>query len=968
MTGPGFSVLDVLNRFKRAVADRYVIEREIGRGGMAIVFLAQDVRYGRQVAVKLLRPELTACLGAERFLREIEIAARLSHPNIVPVFDSGQAADLLYYVMPFIDGESLRVRLHRGAPLTLEEGLGVVRDVGMALRHAHGQDVIHRDIKPENILLTNGPAVVADFGIARAITEAGGGDITGSGFPMGTMGYMSPEQAAGSRSLDARTDVYSLGCVLYEILCGTPPGRWLTHEEVATGRLQCAHDDERERLSAAPTEIEAILVRTLAQERDERFQSIDELLVALGTPAAILTPPERPPAHRPSRVRISPRGVLGGAAVLISLVSAALFVRSRSGPAPDPNVLAVAPFDVLGGGLGPWREGLVDLLSTSLDGAGPIRAIPPSVTIRRWHGRAEDIAAAEFGEDVGAGLVVFGRLISAGADSVRAAVTLLDVMTGGRIAEIELREETTRIDRLADSIAVRLMEQLSQQHTLGAWRLSSLGSSSPQAVRLFLQGEQHWRRFDLDSARQYFERAIAIDSGFALAHNHLANSLGWDLREVGDMVPGMLRAGELNHGLARRESLLLVSDSIWGALGTFAGDREGWGLSRRHLRTLELAAREYPLDPQIWHQLGEGRFHNGPYAGVPFSDALAAFERAVELDSTFVPAYRHLVQLYLMHGDVEAARATAGRYLALADSTYHWEAMRVTQALLTSPRPGSAAAMSLLRSLSPDALYQVWYDVKWWPEAEETAVRVAQVWAETPDSLRGQFTLAFGWAFRGHLMDVAAMQILPEIPEMVAQLVRLGALTADSANAIFDRWRNVNQGYGILAALPWWHESGDSVALLSALAAWDSGTAIGRADPDAVARYWRPVTAAYLDLLRGDTARALVALDGLPSWPCRTCYYPHLARARTLAAQGQLSEAAVAYERLPFPLDLSPLPDMVVVALERGRLYERLERREDAVDAYSFVIDAWRQPDDALLPIVQEARDALARLAGEPRR
>jgi serine/threonine-protein kinase len=937
MTGPGFSVLDVLNRFKRAVADRYVIEREIGRGGMAIVFLAQDVRYGRQVAVKLLRPELTACLGAERFLREIEIAARLSHPNIVPVFDSGQAADLLYYVMPFIDGESLRVRLHRGPPLTLEEGLGVVRDVGMALRYAHGQDVIHRDIKPENILLTSGPAVVADFGIARAITEAGGGDITGSGFPMGTMGYMSPEQAAGSRSLDPRTDVYSLGCVLYEIVCGTPPGRWLTHEEVATGRLQCARDGERERLSAAPTEIETILVRTLAQERDERFQSIDELLVALGAPSAILTPPQRPPAHRSPRVRISPRGLLGVAAVLIALVSAALFVRSRSGPVPDPNVLAVAPFDVLGEGLGPWREGFVDLLSTSLDGAGPIRTIPPSVTIRRWHGRAENIAAAHFGEDVGAGLVVFGRLVGAGADSVRAAVTLLDVMTGGRIAEIELREETNRIDRLADSIAVRLMEQLSQQRTLGAWRLSSLGSSSPQAVRLFLQGEQHWRRFDLDSARQYFERAIAIDSGFALAHNHLANSLGWDLREVGDMVPGMLRAGELNHGLARRESLLLVSDSIWGALGTFAGDPEGWGLSRRHLRTLELAAREYPLDPQIWYQLGEGRFHNGPSVGVPFFDALAAFERAVELDSPFVPSYRHLVQLHLTNGNVEAARTTAGQY-------------------------------SLLRSLSPDALYQVWYDVKWWPDAEETAVRVARVWAETPDSLSGQFTLAFGWAFRGHLMDVAAMQILPQIPEMVAQLVRLGALTADSAVAIFDKWRDVEQGYGILAALPWWHESGDSVALLSALAAWDSGTAVGRAGPDAAARYWRPVTAAYLDLLRGDTARALAALDGLPSWPCRTCYYPHLARARILAAQGRLSDAVVAYERLEFPLDRAPLPDMVVVALERGRLYEQLDRREHAVEAYSFVIDSWRQPDDALLPMVQEARDALARLAGEPRR
>jgi tetratricopeptide (TPR) repeat protein len=212
------------------------------------------------------------------------------------------------------------------------------------------------------------------------------------------------------------------------------------------------------------------------------------------------------------------------------------------------------------------------------------------------------------------------------------------------------------------------------------------------------------------------------------------------------------------------------------------------------------------------------------------------------------------------------------------------------------------------------------------------------------------------------------MQILPRIPEMVAQLARLGALSGDSADAIFDRWLDVDRGYGIVAASPWWYESGDSLALRRALAAWDSGTAVGQADPEAAARYWRPVTAAYLDLLRGDTTRALAALDVLPSWPCRTCYYPHLARARALAAQGRLREAAVAYERLAFPLDIAPLPDMVVVALERGRLSERLDRREDAIAAYSFVVDAWRRADAGLLPVVEEARDALARLAKEPRR
>ena len=204
-------MIEALRQFKDAVAERFQVESEIGRGGMAIVYRAQDLKYMRAVAVKVLRPELTACLGAERFLREIQIAAKLSHPNIVPVFDSGQAGGLLYYVMPLVEGESLRARLRREPAVEFEEALRITRDVGVALRYAHAHEVIHRDIKPENILLAHGPAVVTDFGIARAITAAGGAELTGSGFPLGTLGYKRPEQAAGSRTLDALSYVFSLG-------------------------------------------------------------------------------------------------------------------------------------------------------------------------------------------------------------------------------------------------------------------------------------------------------------------------------------------------------------------------------------------------------------------------------------------------------------------------------------------------------------------------------------------------------------------------------------------------------------------------------------------------------------------------------------------------------------------------------------------------------------------------------------
>ena len=215
-----------LEQLRIALDDRYAIERELGRGGMAAVYLAEDLKHHRKVAVKVLRSDLGIALGAERFLREIEIAATLNHPHILAVHDSGEAAGILYYVMPYVEGKSLRDRLRRDMRLPLEEALQIAREVADALGYAHHRGVIHRDIKPENILLQAGHAVVADFGIARAITTAAGtrgAALTQPGVAIGTPDYMSPEQAAGERELDGRCDQYALACVLYEMLAGQPP-------------------------------------------------------------------------------------------------------------------------------------------------------------------------------------------------------------------------------------------------------------------------------------------------------------------------------------------------------------------------------------------------------------------------------------------------------------------------------------------------------------------------------------------------------------------------------------------------------------------------------------------------------------------------------------------------------------------------------------------------------------------------
>ena len=270
-----------------ALAGRYDLERVIGVGGMATVYLAHDVRHRRRVAVKVLNPSLAAAIGTDRFLHEIEIAAKLAHPHILPLYDSGATGaggtGSLFYVMPFVDGASLRHRLNDQKTLPLAEVTRIVMEVADALAYAHRQGIVHRDVKPENILFVEGHAVVADFGIAKAVATAGGAQLTRSGFPLGTPGYMSPEQAAARGDIDARTDVYSLACVAYELLVGQTPGLWVTEEEVRLGRFADAEPEHRRALDGLPGRVEQVLVRALAMRPAWRYQSVDEFAHDLET-------------------------------------------------------------------------------------------------------------------------------------------------------------------------------------------------------------------------------------------------------------------------------------------------------------------------------------------------------------------------------------------------------------------------------------------------------------------------------------------------------------------------------------------------------------------------------------------------------------------------------------------------------------------------------------------------------------
>ena len=276
---------DIPESLTNALAGRYDIRDVLGSGGMATVYRADDVRHRRQVAVKILRSELSASIGVDRFLNEIEIAAGLHHPHILMLIDSGEVDGVPYYVMPLVEGESLRRRLERSGSMPVDEALAIAAEVADALDFAHQRGVIHRDIKPENILLANGHAVVADFGIAKAISTASGGNLTQTGFPVGTPGYMSPEQAAGLADLDNRSDIFSLACVCFEMFTGSPPGIWPSESTLRTGRFESLEMGARTRLDALPPAIESSLVQAMAIQPEQRHASSTALIDALrGSP------------------------------------------------------------------------------------------------------------------------------------------------------------------------------------------------------------------------------------------------------------------------------------------------------------------------------------------------------------------------------------------------------------------------------------------------------------------------------------------------------------------------------------------------------------------------------------------------------------------------------------------------------------------------------------------------------------
>jgi tetratricopeptide (TPR) repeat protein len=644
---------DLLRRLEASLDGRYAIERELGRGGSAAVYLARDIRHHRLVALKVLRPDIAAALGPERFLREIEIAAGLTHPHIVPIHDSGNADGLLYFVMPYVPGDTLRQRLRREAQLPIDDAVRLTRDIASALGYAHAQGFVHRDIKPENILLEHGEAVVADFGLARALEAAAPGCITESGFAVGTPAYMSPEQAQAA-DVDARADLYSLGCVLYEMLSGETPFTGHTPQVVLARHRSETPRPLRTIRPSVPPELEQVVMCALQKLPADRYSSAAALIAALPEASS----PRTRVRSQPRRMRYAARALAVAAVVVAAVVVAAFAAwRVRSASAPERSTVLMADFE--GPGDDPSLvEALQGLISAELNQSSVVATMPRAAVrlALRAAGLPETThVTMDIGRDLAirnsVRTVLGGSIRPLGPGRYSIVLDVVDADSGAAVVTAIALADDSNLVREAQAVARQVRQGLGERRSAiernrPLWLVTT---PSLAAYRKYSAAIQLSTASQLANSNELLHEAIALDTGFAAAWG----AMGMNFISMRNLDSARFALGE---ALRRPERL---------------GDAERYRFSGDAAYALDgdlaSAVRWYGLYiGQPGHSLG-GRNNRGLFLSAlgRYEEALADFQGAVAEDHfggemSQIPLLNAAATLVVL-GRIPEARLTARR-------------------------------------------------------------------------------------------------------------------------------------------------------------------------------------------------------------------------------------------------------------------------------------------------------------------
>jgi tetratricopeptide (TPR) repeat protein/TolB-like protein len=963
-------VADIAIQLREALRDRYTIERELGRGGMATVYLARDLKHDRFIALKVLHPELAATVGPERFVREIRLAARLQHPHILPLFDSGEAGGYIWYTMPFVEGESLRDRLRRERQLPLENALQITTEAARALEYAHQHGVIHRDIKPENILLaTDGSTLVADFGVARALGGAGEA-LTQTGLVVGTPTYMSPEQASGERQLNGRSDGYSLACVVYEMLAGEPPYTGPSAQAIVAKRLS----ESVPRLGTVrqvPAAVEAAVTKELARAPADRFSSASAFAEALSQSGRASAPPVPASLSAPARARR--RGQVLVALAVIAVLAVFLTRRLTSTlTLRQSGVLGTRDPVVLADFGNRTRDStlaatLTDAFRVDLGQSDAVRLVDPSqvgstlVQMRKPTEAALDPELArEVAQRQGVKAVVTGEVGAAGAGYVLSAAVVSAVdgrtLTAVRTTASDDRHLIGALDELSARLRERIGESVTRIHSTPP--LEQVTTGSLEALRKYSAAfRAGWEAGDYERATTLLGEATTIDTGFASGYSLMAvaiiNMSGARSREFEAEIRAFLHRDRLPASERTRVAAiyqLRVDSDLDGAISSLRTSLEenpSPGDPGMLGAVLRAAGRCEQADTLL--DIG---IESEPRVGIHYTNKIwcaIALGKVSEAESTLARLARAAPRgqsldrgwVYVLAGTgrLDSAVTALVRSRREQAADLPWQARSAWWQARFSEELGRIAeaerylreyiAISEARHLQEDrligAVQMAELDLRYRGQADRAIATVQQELRRVPlDSVppldRPYLTLARFFAAAGEPAEAHAL--VAAYRRAVPQGIRRGQSAAEAA---------------VSAALAIRERHFSSA--ITAARAWNQGSAI-----NADSRF-----------------------DAIADLRCTTCGLYELGQA--FEQVGQPDSALSAYRRLvDAPGIGSLLPEAYAIAAawrRLGELYEARGQRAEALEAYARFTDRWKDADPELQPVVREARRRMAALTGE---